>query len=366
MRRAVSWLYLAVAIVALLAGTGELSRLHPDPPQVTSSSLLKSQPHRTSNAAISSRNLQQVSTAAATASASAQAPASDPSGLTLVVFQQVSLAAFCTGVEVWPPGLPAQGNIKLWRHCHTEITPCQHVAHGQGVSGHWQCEPDNCNASGPGLPKACRCSSHMWVSASTRRCDLVGWVSTVAVLMHSHLTCFAWASPWAASCAGKQQLPLSSLCWPTEPCPPHTFLLCSFCISCHAADQQQSRPPAAHVQHLHQQQRCLADPGRCAGHERILPPHLWLLQVCVQLSCVRRGRLVQAAGPPGAAPVHGWRDQLHRARPGGRPCTCDSAARRLHYSSNWGGVGLMWTACSRVFGHPAADGISTSYHNQMH
>ena len=105
MRRAVSWLHLAVAMVALLAGTGELSRLHP--PQPTSSLLLKSQHHHSSNAAISGRNLQQVSAVAATASASAQAPASDPSGLTLVVFQQVSLATFCTGVEVWLPSLPA-------------------------------------------------------------------------------------------------------------------------------------------------------------------------------------------------------------------------------------------------------------------
>ena len=100
MRCAVSWLYLAVASVALLAGTGELSRLHPPP--LTSSSLLKSQQHHSSNAATSKRNLQQVSTVAATASASAQTPASDLSGLTLVVFQQVSLTAFCTGADVWP------------------------------------------------------------------------------------------------------------------------------------------------------------------------------------------------------------------------------------------------------------------------
>lgn len=91
MRRANNWLFLAVATVVLLAGTGELSRLHSL--QLTSSSLLKSQQPSSRNAAISRRNLQQVSTAAATASASAQAPASDPSGLTMVVFQPVSLRA---------------------------------------------------------------------------------------------------------------------------------------------------------------------------------------------------------------------------------------------------------------------------------
>ena len=103
MRRAVSWLNLAAAMVALLAGTGELSRLHPS--QLASNSLLTSQEHQGSNSAISKRNLQQVSTVTATASASAQAPASEPSGLTLVVFQQVSLTAFCSGFKVWLPGL---------------------------------------------------------------------------------------------------------------------------------------------------------------------------------------------------------------------------------------------------------------------